>query len=272
MQPRKVNYLFVDGGYLREVIGSMSRMFFKGIPLSIDYASISRGFTKSFYYDCLAPRRKGESSEDYARRSDLQREDFHSLRMVDGWHVFEGVLAGDGVDARQKQVDIQIAVDMLTHAYRRNMEELDFIAGDQDFKPLIDALVRDGMYVRLWYEAKSASRELVRSVDARRQLDIYAIHNFMTPEFRDAWPLPSRNGQPGKMVLGWTLIGKGEGKQQDVEIWQNPTTKAFQITHIDSLNRGYYHHMHHADLAFLKLCYESVFGVAGEAVVWKNVA
>ena len=36
-----------------------------------------------------------------------------------------------------------IAVDMLTHPFDRNMERATLLAGDLDFKPLLDALVNN---------------------------------------------------------------------------------------------------------------------------------
>src|SRR6266702_626774 len=126
MGPAKISYLFIDGGYLREeVIEQVSRDFCSGAALPVSFKSVSAGFRKCFYYDCAAPRRRNEPDEDYRRRCDMQQEEFRRLRMIDGWHVFEGVLAGSGSEARQKQVDIQIAVDMLTHSYRKNMHEID---------------------------------------------------------------------------------------------------------------------------------------------------
>ncbi|MBD2254416.1 NYN domain-containing protein [Nostoc parmelioides] len=44
----------------------------------------------------------------------------------------------------QKEIDIMIAVDMLTHSFQKNMDEATLLAGDLDFKPLIDALVLNG--------------------------------------------------------------------------------------------------------------------------------
>jgi uncharacterized LabA/DUF88 family protein len=255
----KIKYLFIDGGYLREVIDQASKQFFDGRALPVDYQLLSRGFTKCFYYDCVPPQKRSETPDDYKRRCEAHHEYFRRLRMIDGWHVFEGVLTGRGAEARQKQVDIQIAVDMLSHSHLRNMQEIDFIAGDQDFKPLVDALVREGMYVRLWYEQRSASKELVFAADARRALSTYDIHSFLTQEFQHEWKMPHRYSQPGKKVENSILLGRASGASIEIEVWKL-VEGGFQITHVDPLNRGYYHHISHSNLDYLKQVYESLYG------------
>jgi uncharacterized LabA/DUF88 family protein len=237
---RTVKYLFIDGGYFREVVDDVSRRFFDGDPLPVDYGAVSRGFTKCFFYDCKPPKRKSETPEDYKRRCDSFQEHFDSLRMIDGWHVFEGVLTGDGVAARQKQVDIQIAVDMLSHAHGRNMDEITFIAGDQDFKPLVDALVREGMYIRLWYELRSASPALVRAADARRPMNVYTVHGFLTEDFRRERPLPHRVGEIGKGAQNGTLLQRGVGSAPDLELWRLPDGSS-RITYADVRKRRALH-------------------------------
>jgi hypothetical protein len=94
--------------------------------------------------------------------------------------------------ANQKEVDILIAVDMLKHAHRRNMDELTVIAGDLDFRPLLDTLVEDGMHVGLWYGAHNTNQELVNAADSKLALDVFWMHQFCTESFKMLFPLPGR--------------------------------------------------------------------------------
>ena len=121
--PQEISYLFVDGGYLRKVAEKLGSEFFGIDRLPINYAALGGRFTKSFYYDCLPAPRTGESSEAHEARVSPQRTQLSAIRSLRGWHVVEGVMAGKGSRARQKQVDIHIAVDLLTHSYRRNMHK-----------------------------------------------------------------------------------------------------------------------------------------------------
>jgi uncharacterized LabA/DUF88 family protein len=256
-----VKYLFVDGGYLRKFTGNIGRELFGGMSLSLDFAKIGAGFRKCFYYDCAAPQEKGESEADYKLRSSGQQGQFYNIRRVDGWHVFEGVLAGRGPSARQKQVDIQIAVDMLSHSYRRNMNELDFIAGDQDFKPLVDAIVREGMYVRLWYERTSVSRTLMNAADAKRPLSPYDIWAWSSAEFQTKRPLPSRSSGPG--APEGAVLERGRSSEGEVSLLKCATDYA--ISYEDNLNLGYTMQWRHPDREFLKL----VFSHTVEQVEWQ---
>lgn len=72
------------------------------------------------------------------------------------------------------------------------MDQLTFVAGDQDFRPLLEAVVREGMYVTLRYGAKSISRELMHAADAKQELGYYELHNLCTEKFRSSHPVPSR--------------------------------------------------------------------------------
>lgn len=261
-------YLFVDGGYLRKVIEQMTEESFgAGVSIQIDYVQLGHGFRKCFYYDCVGPRRKDESETAYAARVVSQRSEFSRIRMLDGWHVTEGVMVGEGARARQKQVDIQIAVDMLSHAHRRNMDELDFVAGDQDFKPLIEALVRDGMYVRLIYDPKHASEALVEAADAQRKITLYNIAELWATEaFRKAFPLPHRVSYIGRnQSLMRELLETGLAPFGPVELWR--AGDVFTIVYPDKLNVNHVMHWTHPRRDFL----QRIFAYMEGETTWTRV-
>ena len=139
----EVTYLFIDGAYLREVYDGMMKDFF-GEPgeLNFDYIKSNTGARKVFYYDCLDDiPRKTESPEDFAARKEAQESFFDEMRSREGYHVRLGTLSGRENRRRQKQVDVLLAVDMLNHAVLKNMSQAFLIAGDLDFKPVVDSLV-----------------------------------------------------------------------------------------------------------------------------------
>lgn len=186
------SYLFIDGAYLTARMDAFCTEYY-GHPVKIDYRSIGAGHNKIFYYDSLPVQRKGESDEDFSARLLTKKQLFAYLRSLDGWHVHEGISKrSQGQAARQKEVDILIAVDMLGHTHRRNMEKLTFIAGDQDFRPLVDAVVRDGMHVTLWYDPNSISVDLRDMADASRLLDVLTKHAYLDRSFREAMPMPTQ--------------------------------------------------------------------------------
>jgi uncharacterized LabA/DUF88 family protein len=70
-----------------------------------------------------------------------------------------GSLRGAPKKRRQKEVDVLLAADMLTHGYDGNMDKAILIAGDLDFRRVVEALVRRGVFVEVWYEPKSGAAE-----------------------------------------------------------------------------------------------------------------
>jgi len=260
----ETQYLFIDGAYLREVIQGFGREYYGEPDLPIDYSQISRNFTKMFYYDCPPPRREGETDAEYAARQVPQQQLYQYLRSLRGWHVFEGVTKRTGRRAQQKEVDIQIAVDMLTHSYRRNMHQATLLTGDQDFRPLIEAIVRDGMFIDIWFEPATASADLIHAADARREIGVYAIESWLTVEYRRKHPLPQGIIQPKAIEKDAKLIAVGKDANGDVELYQEAGGFVIARVYPSNEHLGHWLHVRHQDLPFLK----KVFAAAHGEVVW----
>lgn len=107
----------------------------------------------------------------------------------------------------QKEVDILIAVDMLTHTHRKNMHRLTFISGDQDFAPLVEAVVRDGMYVELLYPEGHTAKDLKDFADHARPMDVDFMHSISAEEFRSRHKLPVRQSLPNNLNWGDFHLG-----------------------------------------------------------------
>lgn len=149
----KTKYLFIDGGCLKKILETLSKELFGGIEIELDYAKLARDFQKVFYHDCLPVKKPGDDEESYRSKRQIKNNLFNKLKSINGFHVYEGTarLRDKKKTQEQKEIDIMIAVDMLTHSFHKNMDEATLLTGDLDFKPLIDALVLNGMYVSLWY-------------------------------------------------------------------------------------------------------------------------
>jgi len=165
------NYLFIDGAYLRERYDSTVPRWVGG-PAELDMERMKHDCAalKCFYYDCADVQRKGQSDEEYLLRRGEQDKLFSKIRRSSGTHVKLGNLVREAKGFRQKQVDILLAVDMLTHAARGNLKEAILIAGDQDFKPVVESLVNMGVFVTVWSDTRSFSSELIDAADAYEPL------------------------------------------------------------------------------------------------------
>jgi len=189
--PREINYLFVDGAALHSQIEAISTKYFDGRTFEVDYRKLSGNHTKTFYYDAVPVRQPGETDEDYRTRTEARRQRHDVASRSHGVHVYEGnARKRRGRGYEQKKVDVMIAVDMLSHSFRRNMHQATLLTGDEDFKPLVDALVTDGMFVTLWYPPGKTSHELLESADARQILGFDSIRSILDEPSASAFVLP----------------------------------------------------------------------------------
>jgi len=66
---------------------------------------------------------------------------------------------------RSKRVDLSLASDMLSHAHRKNFDLAVLVGGDDDYVPLVDAVMAEGRRVVLWALDSGLSEALVRRCD-----------------------------------------------------------------------------------------------------------
>lgn len=244
-------YLFIDGAYLREVVRSICEKYYsEGVDYQLDYSKLAAGFRKTFYYDCLPGRNQGEADEEYRQRILPQTELFNALKKISGFHVYEGVVKGEK-RGRQKMVDIMIAVDMLNHTIRGNMAQVSFVGGDLDFKPLIDALVQNGMFVTLLYEKETTSDELICSSDSSSPITIQTLHGWASPKFQRENTLPRSVSTTSDETKNYTFVKKGLTSSGDLVELHKKIAK-YCISYSSQHNYGYKIFVKHGDLEFLE--------------------
>jgi uncharacterized LabA/DUF88 family protein len=183
-------YLFIDGGYLRRTAQDLVSRYFPGGSPALDYAKLGKDFRRVFYYDCLSKQRGDETPEAFAVRREAQLAEFNALSRLPGFHIRQGFLRRDGKKNTQKGVDVSIAVDMLTHTIRGNMERATLLTGDLDFEPLIAALVQEGMYVTLWYDPSTTNDELVMAADEAEAITLLTIYRWSRHDWQCDHPIP----------------------------------------------------------------------------------
>ncbi len=172
-------YLFIDAAYLNFRLKDWSNKYFDCQLIELDYQKFSDGYDKTFYYDALVA-------------DDKEHEYFlNQLRELSDFHVFTGKVKGENKKKRQKQVDIMLAVHALTNTIRGNMDAMTLLAGDEDFTPLVSALVQEGMNVTIWAASESLSKELKYSADRKQSLTPIEIwQNYSSANFKKMFPVP----------------------------------------------------------------------------------
>lgn len=186
----ETHYLFIDGGYLDKILYQIGTTFWDTENLEIDYSIFSHRFSKVFYYNCLPGKANGENDDDFQKRIQAKEDFYNKLKLLDNYHVFEGVTFGRKSKIRQKAVDIMIAVDMLRHSYRKNMDMATLLTGDLDFKPLLDALVLEGMHSSIYYSKESISKELLYSADSNIRIRIKDIYDWIPDDKKSMYKIP----------------------------------------------------------------------------------
>jgi len=218
---QNARYLFIDGGCLRAVLDRYSAEVFGGDPIELQYQALVGGHEKVFYYDAIPGKRHDETAATYEARVAPAVAMMDAMALIDGAHVYEGDARIRRRQQVQKKIDVMIAVDMLTHSFRRNMASATLLASDLDFKPLVDALVQDGATVTLWHPRPETNEELVRAADSSRPLDLATLHELATPEFQTKWRRPkiwNSGGDPlGAPLRSFDLGAEGVLELYDVE-------------------------------------------------------
>ncbi len=153
-----VTYLFIDAGQLQTFYRDTYEPVF-GPDYEVDFARVKEEFKakRVFYYDCPENKKPGESDADFKVRQEAQEERLDRIEKVEGVHVRRGWLSS-GKKRQQKEVDVLLAVDMLTHSFYRNMTKAVLLSGDRDFKPVVESVVRLGVYVEIAYDPRIGSK------------------------------------------------------------------------------------------------------------------
>lgn len=185
-------YLFVDAAYVRYLVNEHLVPVYSS-PFSINWEmlkEVTKGATnrgnvfKTFFYDCIdEDKRQNESPAEHDERLELMRQEIEAIKDIEGCHVRLGDVTGKKIKKkRQKRVDVQLAVDMLTHAFHKNYDSAMLIAGDLDFAPAVEEVVRLGRHVIVGSHPRSCARGLRDAADQFWPLKPFTLVKFASPQ------------------------------------------------------------------------------------------
>jgi hypothetical protein len=214
-------YLFIDGAYFRRIHDqAMQRVF--GVPgeLAPERVAETVAAFKTYFYDCEDVCRPNESQVEFEARVEAQRVQFSKIRALKGFHLQTGTMRS-GKKREQKEVDVLLAVDMLTHGFQRNMTRAVLLSGDLDFRPVVEALVRGGVFVEVWYEKTSTSEYLPSAADFGVELTWLQLYLWNSNEFRNTHKPPFE--QNGVTLSPFAVLDAvGNFNRQKVELYSTP--------------------------------------------------
>jgi len=202
-------YLFIDGEYLRQIHREAMRDFF-GVEGELDIHEAKRQAKaiRAFFYDSIddVPR-PGETADACRERIAPLLEFMNRTTALSGVHVRMGTVTGKR--RRQKEVDILLATDMLTHGFNGSMKTAVLLSGDLDFRPIVEALVRNGVFVEVWYHRTSIAAELPGAADFGREIRFRQLHSWNTVAFQQKHRIPSDERRPGSSMRSGKLVRTG---------------------------------------------------------------
>lgn len=207
-------YLFIDGGCLRATVKAINNEAFGDEnayqPLISAMAPGGHGrYDKIFYYDAIPGREHGESQTAYEARVQPEHERFEEIQALDRVHVTLGHIVGK--NKRQKGVDVALAVDMMSHAYRGVISKATLFAGDADFVPLVAALVNFGLHVTIWHPLQTNAK-LKGAADSVRPFTFLSDHRCFSLDGKvSAFSLGSSGGGSGPSHNGIAKIVTADG-------------------------------------------------------------
>ena len=225
-QPKPREYLFVDGGCLRSSVRKMCQDIFGDEHAYQPYLpGMIVGYDKVFYYDAVSGKEHGEAQPAYEARVQPEHDRFARIQALDRVHVSLGKIVGTG--RRQKGVDVKLAVDMMTQAFRGNTSRVTLLAGDADFEPLVRALVGEGMDVTLWHPPQ-ASSDLKGAADVTRLLSFAGQPGCLTRDGNQQAFQPRSIGSggvpPAAKPVGTTSDGaavSGHWMEDCLKVWRS---------------------------------------------------
>ena len=171
-----VAYAFIDGGYLRSL--SRERKIALVNPRKLASSLAESGPVQTWaynpntrtnallgrvtYYDALP----GDGVQPNQNLLDYWK----AIEVLEDVHLGFGAVKGLKRQARQKGVDVLIAVDMLVGAFSGLFDIAVIVTGDADFVPVVEEVKRRGVMVAIAASASSLSDDLRRVAD--RVVDI----------------------------------------------------------------------------------------------------
>jgi len=222
-------YLFIDGEYLRQRHREAMQEFF-GVDGELELSPMMEQAraSRAYFYDAIDyTRRTHESEKEWEARVLSQDQFFAYVRSLYGFHVRPGSVRS-GKRREQKEVDVLLAVDMLTQGFKGSMGKAVLVAGDVDFRPVVEELVRHGVFVEVWYHRSSFAQELPGAADFGREIQFGQLHSWNTETFKRSHRIPHEE-QPAGAPYG-ELVRVGSVAGYEAELRRHATSTGTHLS------------------------------------------
>ncbi len=166
--------IFIDGGYLRTKIKDFGNFHLDFLKLSEKIAeSIRTQRLRTYYYDCLPIRIKGDSKSEYFYEA--KKKFCHKINLLPRFEVKYGELQLINGVYKQKKIDVLISLDIADKCFEKQIQHAVIIAGDSDFVPAIKKAKDYGVIVHLFAHKDSVNKEMLEEIDEFHNLNMEFI-------------------------------------------------------------------------------------------------
>ena len=228
------SYLFIDGAYLRSHYERQMQQFYGCVPaICFDVLAANLGADRKYYYDAVNYQKGAKETQEECDARVARMHALHDhISSQPGFHVREGHVRKSSQKKKQEQkgVDVQLAVDALEHAARRNMERAILFAGDLDFEPLLTSLVRLGVATKLIYVPQTATPELLHAADEIQKVTLEHFWQWAAPSFQNKHPrvtLGYRQAEPE--AAQFVVLRRGKWGNRQATLYEHPVTKVGRL-------------------------------------------
>lgn len=153
--------IFIDGSNLYHSVRSVHGRTDLNFASFSQQLAAGRQLLRTYYYNAAV-----DQAKEPQRYSNQQRF-FDSLRRVPRFEVKLGTLVYRNfpqVPPYEKGIDVRLATDMLTHAFRQNYDVAILVSGDNDFADAVQAVKDLGRTVEIALFGNPGSSRRLRDV------------------------------------------------------------------------------------------------------------
>lgn len=161
--------VFIDGGYL----DALRNYGFEG---KLDYSKLvdhavgtDNTLLRAYYFTAL-PYQSSQPTDEERNRYAKKDKFLSKIRRLPRFEVRLGKVQFVNGEYKQKKVDILLAIELVSLAWKKSIDRAVIIAGDSDFIPAINQAKDAGVVVSLYYVKGACNDDLLDAVDERCEI------------------------------------------------------------------------------------------------------
>ena len=148
------------------------------------------------------------------------------------------------------------------------------VAGDLDFAPLVECLIRVGTHVTVMYERTSAAADLYRAADVGTEIDIGTVYGWSSQAFQQSQSLPKVQIGGGLLHPHFRVQRNGLVGGKAAVLYKTQVQPEDYVLRVEGFEQGAPLLVQSADLnaieRYMKLTYSPVSWTGGVAKLVAN--